>query len=217
MGRRWARLDERLDLGGGGCLSGQASVKGVGRRKHAAAVGLPQRPSHQLLSGGAGRQRLCGLGDGFILGLAGVVVVDEIGHAAKHLGKWRDVVGQRAPPSAMGMGRDRILLSGNQSAFQLQEGGLSLDGCWAPGADRPAHGLGRHPGNAKAAGLQRMLWPGRPRMGSLRSATATRTKGDKESLPRHIASRCFTLSGLVRVRSDQRDGRADHDDTIFAV
>jgi hypothetical protein len=86
MGRRWTRLDERLDVGGGGCLSGQASVKGVGRRQQAGAVGLPQRPSHQLLSGGAGRQRLCGLGDGFILGLAGVVVVDEIGHAAKHLG-----------------------------------------------------------------------------------------------------------------------------------
>jgi hypothetical protein len=102
MGRRWARLDERLDVGGGSCLSGQASVKGVGRLQQAGAVGLPQRPSHQLLSGDAGRQRLCGLRDGFILGLAGVVMVDEIGHAAKHLGKWRDVVGHRAPPSAMG-------------------------------------------------------------------------------------------------------------------
>jgi hypothetical protein len=116
MGRRWAHLDERLDVDGGGCLSGQASVKGVGRRQQAGAVGLPQRPRHQLLSGGSGRQRLCGLGDGFILGLAGVIVVDEIGHAAKHLGKWRDVVGHRAPPSAMGWsGPD--LVSGNQSAF----------------------------------------------------------------------------------------------------
>jgi hypothetical protein len=53
--------------------------------------------------------------------------------------------------------------------------------------------------------------------GGLRSATATRTIRDKESLRRQIARRCFALSGLVRVRSDQRDGRADHDDTIFAV
>jgi hypothetical protein len=38
-------------------------------------------------------------------------------------------------------------------------------GAGAPGADCPSHGLGRHPGGAKAAGLQRMLWPGRPRRG----------------------------------------------------
>jgi hypothetical protein len=193
MGRRWARLDERLDVGGGGCLSGQASVKG------------------------AGRQRLCGLGDGFILGLAGVVVVDEIGHAAKHLGKWRDVVGQRAPPSAMGWVGTGSCYRATRVRSNFRKVACRWTAVGRPGPTfQPMAWVGTR-ATPKAAGLQRMLWPGRPRMGGLRSATATRTIRDKESLRRHIARRCFTLSGLVRVRSDQRDGRADHDDTIFAV
>jgi hypothetical protein len=96
IGRRCARLGERPDVGGGDCLSGQAGVKGVGRRQQPGAVSLPQRPGHQLLGGGAGRQGPGGLGDGFVLGLAGVVVVEEVGHAAKQLGNWRDVVGHGA-------------------------------------------------------------------------------------------------------------------------
>src|SRR5215213_5507051 len=165
MGRRWARLDEPVDVGGGGCLSGQAGVKGIGRRQQAGPAGLPQRPSHQPLSGGAGSQRLCGPGDGFILGLAGVVVVDEIGHAAKHLGKWRDVVGQRAPPSAMGW-------VGTGSCYRATRV-RSTSGRWlVAGRLLGARGRPSSPmvwvgtrATPKAAGLQRMLWPGRPRMG----------------------------------------------------
>jgi hypothetical protein len=124
-----------------------------------------------------------------------VVVVDEIGHAAKHLGKWRDVVGQRAPPSAMGWsGPDPVI--GQPECVQLQEGGLSLEAVGRPGPTvQPMAWVGTR-ATPKAAGLQRRLWPGRPRMGGLRSATATRTIRDKESLRRHIARRCFTLSGL---------------------
>src|SRR5215216_2642437 len=55
----------------------------------------------------------------------------------------------RPPRPWDGSGPDPVI--GQPECVQLQEGGLSLDGCWAPGADRPAHGLGRHPGNAKSS------------------------------------------------------------------
>jgi hypothetical protein len=59
--RRWVGRDERLDLAGGGGLSGQADLKGVGRRQQAGAVSLPQRPGDQLLGAGAGRQAAAAL------------------------------------------------------------------------------------------------------------------------------------------------------------
>jgi hypothetical protein len=81
-GRR-ARLLHGLDVGGGGRLARQSGVEGVGRGQQLGAVQLPQLPGHQLRCGGAGRDDAGGLGDGLIAGAAGVVVVDEVGHAAK--------------------------------------------------------------------------------------------------------------------------------------
>ena len=131
IGRRWgwAGLDERLDVGEGGGLAGQTDMEGVGRRQQAGAVSLPQRAGHQLLGAGAGREGLCGPGDGFVVGLAGVVVVDEVGHAAKWLGSWRDVVGHGARPPRPWDGRDRMLV-GQPACVPGRDGGSWLDRCW---------------------------------------------------------------------------------------
>src|SRR5215213_2365940 len=51
-----------------------------------------------------------------------------------------------ARPLGHGMGRDQDPVIGQPECVQLQEGGLSLDGCWAPGADRPAPWPGSAPG-----------------------------------------------------------------------
>src|SRR5918994_6841060 len=56
----------------------------------------------------------------------------------------------RAPPRSWD-GRDRMCLPGNQRAFQVVTVARGWTDAGAPGADRPSHGLGRHPGNAKSS------------------------------------------------------------------
>jgi hypothetical protein len=73
-------------------LARQAGVEGVGRCQQICPIDLPQPPSHQLLGGGTGRHDPGRLGDGLIAGLAGVVLVDEVGHAAKQPGQRADLV-----------------------------------------------------------------------------------------------------------------------------
>jgi hypothetical protein len=80
-------------VGSGGGLPRHSGVKGVGRGQQIGAIDLPQPPSHQLLGGGAGGHHPSRLGDGLIAGLAGVVLVDQVGHAAKQPGQRTDLVG----------------------------------------------------------------------------------------------------------------------------
>src|SRR5918992_488939 len=111
-------------------------------------------------------------------------------------------------PLDHGDGRDQMCVSCNQRAFRVREGGSWLDRCGAPGADRPSHGLGRHPGGAKAAGLQRMLWPGRPRKGTVGRPRLQERQGTRDRYDTMPARHCLTLSGLVAIGSGQGDGSA---------
>jgi len=82
-------------------LAWQAGVEGVGRRQQIRAIDLPQPPGHQLLGGGPGRDDPGRLGDGLMAGLAGVVVVDEVGHATKQPGQRADLIGHLPSSSTL--------------------------------------------------------------------------------------------------------------------
>jgi hypothetical protein len=88
-----------LDVGSRNHLAWQSGVEGVSRRQQIRAIDLPQPPSHQLLGGGAGRHHPSGLGDGLIAGLAGVVLVDQVGHATKQPSQRTNLVAHRKPLS----------------------------------------------------------------------------------------------------------------------
>jgi hypothetical protein len=89
-----------LDVGSRNRLAWQSGVEGVGRRQQVRPIDLPQPPSHQLLGGGAGRHDPGRLGDGLIASLAGVVLVDEVGHTAKQPGQRADLVVGHLPSSS---------------------------------------------------------------------------------------------------------------------
>jgi hypothetical protein len=79
-------------------LARQPGVEGVSRRQQIRPIDLPQPPSHQLLGGSAGRHDPGRLGDGLIAGLAGVVAVDQVGHATKQPGQRTNLVGHLQVP-----------------------------------------------------------------------------------------------------------------------
>jgi hypothetical protein len=94
-------------------------------------------------------------------------MADEVSHAAKQLSKWRNVVGHRARPLGHGMAGTGSSRRATRVLSKLSEMACR----WTAMGARPrptVHPMARVgiPDNAMAAGLQRLLWPGRPRMGA---------------------------------------------------
>ena len=149
IGRRWARLHERLDVGGGDCLSGQASVKGVGRRQQAGAVRPPtaaQPPAAEWWRGAASASAALVTASYWVW-----LVWSWSMRSAMPRNTWAsgEMWLANAPPPRPwdGSGPDPVI--GQPECVQLQEGGLSLDGGRAPGGRPSSPWPGSAPGQRK--------------------------------------------------------------------
>jgi hypothetical protein len=134
-------------------------------------------------------------------------MVDEIGHAAKHLGKWRDVVGHRAPPSAMGWsGPDPVI---GQPECVLTSGrwlvaGRLLGARGRPSSPWPGSAPGQRQKQPAFSGcFGQAVRGGVPPVGH----SYMNVKGQEVvTAPSPVAFMCCSMkSALVRVRSSQRD------------
>src|SRR5215208_1608449 len=112
--------------------------------------------------------------------------------------------------------RDRILLSGNQSAFNFRK-----VACRWTAVGRPGPTVQPMPGSAPGQRQKQPAFSGGFGR-AVRGWGPSVGHGYKDDKGQGIVTPPYRPPMLHavrtgRVRSDQRDGRADHDDTIFAV